>query len=335
MSRTGTLGRLFGHVPEPTLQMHPQDMARRGLQNGQWVQVGSRRGSIVLPVEASDSLGLGQTFMAMHWGAEYLGGCSATGEALAGVNTLMPSVYCPSSKQPELKHAAVRISAVELPWSLVAMAWMPQGQALAVREALKPLMALFPYSVCVPFGSAQALGEAGSERTGVLFRAAAHEAAPDALLRQIEALLGLDNEEALHYADPRQGQRRTVRLQAHEDDSRLSGLLLAGDTRAQSWMRTLLLEDLPVKAYGRQLLQAGAQPPLAVVSRGKTLCNCVGVSEQAVQAELGACQGSEAERLAHLQNRLQCGTRCGSCVPELKRMVRLHPPGAASAPLAI
>ena len=29
MSRTGTLGRLFGHVPEPAVQMHPQDMARR------------------------------------------------------------------------------------------------------------------------------------------------------------------------------------------------------------------------------------------------------------------------------------------------------------------
>jgi assimilatory nitrate reductase catalytic subunit len=26
MSRTGTLGRLFGHVPEPAIQMHPQDM---------------------------------------------------------------------------------------------------------------------------------------------------------------------------------------------------------------------------------------------------------------------------------------------------------------------
>jgi assimilatory nitrate reductase catalytic subunit len=27
MSRTGTLGRLFGHVAEPAVQMQPQDMA--------------------------------------------------------------------------------------------------------------------------------------------------------------------------------------------------------------------------------------------------------------------------------------------------------------------
>ena len=29
MSRTGTLGRLFGHVREPACELHPQDMARR------------------------------------------------------------------------------------------------------------------------------------------------------------------------------------------------------------------------------------------------------------------------------------------------------------------
>ncbi|MBV8619334.1 MAG: molybdopterin-dependent oxidoreductase [Curvibacter sp.] len=333
MSRTGTVGRLFGHVPEPSVQMPAQDMARRGLQDGELVQVSSRRGAIVLPLEASDTLGAGQAFIAMHWGEEFLSGCSATGEALAGVNTLMPSAFCPGSKQPELKHAAVKVSAMALPWSLVAMAWMPAGTALSARETLKPLMRLFPYSSCVPFGSSQPLEAGAPERTGVLFRAAAHEPPAESLLLQIEAALGLDNEEALHYSDPRQGQRRTVRVQAVGADSRLSGLLLGGDVRAQSWLRTLLLDDLPVQAFGRQLLQAGPTAPLALVPRGKTLCNCVGVGEQAIQAELGRCQGSEAERLTQLQDRLQCGTRCGSCVPELKRLVRLIQPG--SAPLTI
>ncbi|MBS0342711.1 MAG: molybdopterin-dependent oxidoreductase, partial [Proteobacteria bacterium] len=32
MSRTGTLGRLFGHVAEPAVQLHPQDMAQRSLK---------------------------------------------------------------------------------------------------------------------------------------------------------------------------------------------------------------------------------------------------------------------------------------------------------------
>ncbi len=47
MSRTGTLGRLFGHVAEPSVQMNASDMARRLLKDGDLVYVTSKRGSIV------------------------------------------------------------------------------------------------------------------------------------------------------------------------------------------------------------------------------------------------------------------------------------------------
>ncbi|MBU4505334.1 MAG: nitrate reductase, partial [Gammaproteobacteria bacterium] len=125
MTRTGTLGRLFGHVAEPAVQLHPQDMERRGLKDGDLVHVTSKRGSIVVPLEASKEIGLSQAFIAMHWGAEYLSGRGSHGEPLAGVNALTTSAYCPTSKQPELKHAAVKILKAELPWNLLAMAWLP------------------------------------------------------------------------------------------------------------------------------------------------------------------------------------------------------------------
>jgi len=38
-------------------------------------------------------------------------------------------------------------------------------------------------------------------------------------------------------------------------------------------------------------------------------------------ARLAQCQGNEVQRLAQLQSALQCGTNCGSCLPEVKRMV--------------
>ncbi|HSH89768.1 MAG TPA: nitrate reductase, partial [Ramlibacter sp.] len=122
MSRTGTLGRLFGHVAEPSVQMNPQDMSRRLLKEGDLVHVTSKRGSIVVPVQASNEVALSQVFIAMHWGGEYLTGCSSTGVRLAGVNALTTSAFCPTSKQPELKHAAVKILKAELPWSLLAVA---------------------------------------------------------------------------------------------------------------------------------------------------------------------------------------------------------------------
>jgi assimilatory nitrate reductase catalytic subunit len=139
MSRTGTLGRLFGHVAEPAVQMNAQDMARRLLKDGDLVHVTSKRGSIVVPLQASPEVAVSQAFIAMHWGEEYLSGQSTSGDTLAGVNALTTSAYCPSSKQPELKHAAVKILKAEMPWTLLAMAWLPErrraGGARAAQAA--------------------------------------------------------------------------------------------------------------------------------------------------------------------------------------------------------
>ncbi|RYY99447.1 MAG: nitrate reductase, partial [Comamonadaceae bacterium] len=322
MSRTGTVGRLFGHVPEPVVQLHPQDIERRLLRDGDLVHVTSKRGSIVLPVQGSTELGIGQAFIAMHWGPEFLGGLSATGQPLAGVNALTTSASCPFSKQPELKHAAVKILKAELPWTLLAAAWLPAQDALQAREALRRLMAQFPFATCVPFAGAPTPGQAGPQRTGVLFRAAADEAAPDALLQQVEALLGLADGEILRYADRKRGQRRTVRVQRHGADLRLQGLLLAGDTSAEAWLKALLQQELPAQAYGRLLLAPGTRPPQAMPASGKQVCSCFGVSQPAIETQLASCAGSPDERLAALQGALRCGTNCGSCLPELKRLVR-------------
>ncbi|UUZ65794.1 hypothetical protein LP417_01690 [Polaromonas sp. P1-6] len=203
MSRTGTLGRLFGHVAEPAIQMNAQDMARRLLKEGDLVHVTSKRGSIVVPVQASSEIGMSQAFIAMHWGEEYLSGVSSTGERLAGVNAITTSAYCPSSKQPELKHAAVKILKAELPWSLLAMAWLPDSDALGARTRLKSLMAGFAFTSCVPFSNNRPLTEQDRERTGVLFRAAGYEAPSDEVLADIEGILGLAGSDALRYADKR------------------------------------------------------------------------------------------------------------------------------------
>jgi assimilatory nitrate reductase catalytic subunit len=324
MSRTGTLGRLFGHVSEPSVQMNVQDMTRRLLKEGDLVHVTSRRGSIVVPLQASSEIGMSQAFIAMHWGEEYLSGLSSIGEPLAGVNALTTSAYCPSSKQPELKHAAVKILKAELPWSLLAMAWLPEGGSLAAREQLKPLMKALPFTSCVPFSNNAPLGEPGRERSGVLFRAAAHEAPADELLATIESILGLNGLDTLRYIDKKKGQRRTVQLNRVGDHAELTGFVLAGDTSAQAWIKTLLQDELPAQAYGRLLLLPGAKPPVAVKSRGKLVCSCFNVTDAAIDVQLAAIplSASDEERFAQLQSVLKCGTNCGSCVPELKHHLR-------------
>jgi assimilatory nitrate reductase catalytic subunit len=229
------------------------------------------------------------------------------------VNALTTSAYCPDSKQPELKHAAVKILKAELPWSLLGMAWLPDEDALHTRNELKSLMALFPFACCVPFGR---------ERSGVLLRAAAHEAPPDELITSIESLLGLGAENVLRYGDPKKGQRRAMRLVRDGEDARLDAFVLAGDTSAQAWIKTLLQDELPAQAYGRLLLAAGSRAPAAVQSRGKQVCTCFNVTEAQITSCLADARGIETERFASLQSQLKCGTNCGSCVPELKRILR-------------
>ena len=119
--------------------------------------------------------------------------CAGATASLAGVNALMASTYCPTSKQPELKHAPVKLLKAELPWEMLAAAWLPEDQALQALLALRALMPRFDYAHCVPFGrEPHPRGMAG-----VLMRAAAPEAPDDALLLEIEALLGLAGREVL------------------------------------------------------------------------------------------------------------------------------------------
>ena len=315
MSRTGTIGRLFGHVPEPMVEMHAQDMQRLALTEGDLVHVTSKRGSIVLPARAGEQVALTQAFIAMHWGDEFLSGSTSRGARAAGVNALTSAATCPSSKQPELKHAAVKILKAELPWRLLGVVWLEPGDALRARAELAPLMQRFAFATCVPFGR---------ERSGVLLRAAASEAADDALLQQIEAVLGLDAQGVLHYADKRRGQRRSMRLVSAGAQSRLEGFLLAGDISAESWLRPLVQDELPAQAYGRLLLIPGAKAPVAVAPRGKQVCSCFDVSEPQIAGALTHIAGSADARLAQLQSELKCGTNCGSCIPELRRAIQRH-----------
>jgi len=320
LTRTGTIGRLFGHVAEPAVQLNPQDMERRGLKSGDLVHVTSKRGSIVLPTQADASLGSTQAFIAMHWGAETLSGRSRTGETLAGVNTLTTSVYCPTSKQPELKHAAVKILKAELPWSLLGLAWLPEATALNALTELRGFMPAFDFAYCVPFGR---------ESTGVLFRAASKEAPPLQVLERIEALLGLYTTDALRYADKSRQQRRTARLERATTQAgeaiTLKAFLLAGDTSAEGWIKTLLQDKLPVDRYGRLLLMPSASAPLAMVAKSAQVCTCFNVSEDVICGALPGYSGTADQRLAGLQGQLQCGTNCGSCIPELRRLIKAVP----------
>lgn len=201
------------------------------------------------------------------------------------------------------------------------MAWLPSDAVLATRAQLQALMAEFPFASCVPFANKAVAG--GEERQGLLFRAAAYNAVPIDLLERIEALLQMQTGEVVRYADVKRGQRRAMRMQRAGSDTHLDSFLLAGDTSAQTWISGLLTSGQDAQAYGRALLAPGSKPPLTMVSSGQVVCTCFNVTYLAIDTYLQKCAGTDKERLTSLQSTLQCGTSCGSCVPQLQRMVRL------------
>ena len=325
MTRTGTLGRLFAHVPEPVLQMHAADMQRHGIAEGELVFVSSKRGSLVVPAQASPTLQASQVFMAMHWGSEVLSGRDNQGRPLAGVNALTTSDYCATSKQPELKHAAVRILKAELPWGVVAMAWLPEDQLWRARQTLQSLMSRFSFASCVPFSQASALDADAPARSGLLFRAADDQAPDAAVLEHLAACLGLDQTGVTHYQDLRRGQKRAAHLSAPQGptaERHLRAFMLAGDTQSAHWLQALLVNQSPAQSLGRHLLLPSRTPPVPLAATGKQVCSCWNVSEDAILQCLRPLQGDPAAKLTQLQAALQCGTQCGSCVPELRRLVR-------------
>lgn len=330
MTRTGSVGSLFGHVAEPEVHMNPLDMQDSGIQPGDLVRVRSKRGQIVLPAQPSEQIGRLQCFIAMHWGSEFVGGQSSDGTPLTGVNGLTTSAYCPTSKQPELKHAAVRVERVHLPWTVQAMAWMPDAQALAIQQRLRPLLGEFAYAMCVPFARAAPSGQQPAQ-TGLWFRAANVEATPNAeqALSALMQHLGLDTPNVLQYTDSPRHQHRRIRLD-RRDGERIQAFVLAGDTRSAQWLSALLRNEQRIPVSGHGLLQAASAPPGGqVLATRRMVCNCLSVDELTISSCLSTTPGTPSERLATLQATWRCGTQCGSCIPELKRLVQSIAPASS------
>ncbi|QAU35580.1 nitrate reductase [Janthinobacterium sp. 17J80-10] len=308
MSRTGTVAQLFAHQSEPAVIMAAQDMERRFIKQGDLVHVTSRRGSQILPAVAGDDIRAGQAFIGMHWGEEYVSGRGHDGDGSYGVNALTVPAFDPYSKQPELKHAAAKILKAELPWRFLVFGWVDQSQVLALQAALRPFMRRFAYASCTLFGR---------EQVGVLFRAADDYAAEPQLLAEIEAKFQLVGAEVLRYDDKKRGNTRRIMVR----DGKLAAVALAGDTSAEHWLKEYLEGGQSVAALGRLLLMPSSQAPQGFKSRGKIVCNCFNVSESEIFDSLAGLPGDADGRLAGLQAKLKCGTNCGSCVPELKKII--------------
>ncbi|ROH87170.1 nitrate reductase [Pseudomethylobacillus aquaticus] len=297
MSRTGTVAQLFNHVEEPAILMHANDMQRRSIHHGDLVKVSNKRGTLILPAHNSADMAPAQTFIPMHWGSQYMSGL--------GVNALMPSAFDRASKQPELKHAAVKVEKIDLPWRMTVM--RTSGANLALLQQLRSLLAKFDFASCGLFGRGE----------GTVILRAAHHVTPDpAIIAELDLLLGMGDEvPMLNYRDAKRGISKRILVEAEQ----VTGVRLVGEILATAWLKEVMANGQFTDELRRWALAPLSSPPSGQRSRGKIICNCLDVAETDILdiIKLGG-------NLAALQAKLKCGTECGSCVPELRQLVKLH-----------
>ncbi len=301
MSRTGTVAQLYNHAEEPVISMNDDDMQRRSIKSGDLVKVSNKRGSLVLRTQSSDEMAPAQTFIPMHWGSQYMSGL--------GANVLMPSSFDKISKQPELKHAAVKVEKIDLPWCMTVMR---QCQDLHLLQQVRALLKHFDYASCGLYGRGP----------GIVMLRAAHHTAPDtALITELDQLLGMtDDVPMLNYRDATRGICKRILVEGDQ----IIGVRLVGEILAADWLKEVMTQGRLTDELKRWALAPLSTPPTGQRSRGKIVCSCEDVAENEIldNIRIGA-------DLITLQNKLKCGTECGSCVPELKHLIHIHGKSAA------
>jgi assimilatory nitrate reductase catalytic subunit len=111
--------------------------------------------------------------------------------------------------------------------------------------------------------------------------------------------------------------RRRVEKAARIENGIVQSVCLAGETAAQDWLKNMMMQGASADAMRSWILAPVAVPPRGSFNRGAIVCNCFDVSAVEINTVLAA--GAD---LNELQGRLKCGTECGSCLPELKRMAK-------------
>ncbi|HTR16312.1 MAG TPA: molybdopterin-dependent oxidoreductase [Acetobacteraceae bacterium] len=287
MTRTGRVPHLMTHSAGPRLALNPRDAARRGIEDDGLARIESPHGSAVLRVSIDAAMRAGDVFMPMHWTDQF----SSSGP----VGRLVHAVTDPVSGQPDLKGTKVRVAAVAEAWRGLLLRRAAGDPVLGetVHWSKAPIAAGFAYEM----SGWTPLVELVESEQGLR-----------SLLRVPEAA------ELVSYSDPRKSVFRYAGLIG----GRLEACVFFAAPRAafpeaDQASRWLGQELEPIARLALLAgLEAGAAPG------GKIVCSCFSVGEAAI------CSAIRAKKLtapAEIGAVLRAGTNCGSCIPELKKLL--------------
>jgi assimilatory nitrate reductase catalytic subunit len=278
MTRSGSSPRLGQHLPEPFVEVHPDDAAKTGVVDGGFARVVTDYGQCILKVVVSERQQRGMLFAPIHWS-------EATASA-ARVGALVAPFTDPYSGQPENKATPVSITPYE---------YVFRGFALS-RAQLDLPDHVWWARVTVSGGY------------GYLFADNADVTRWSSWLRSVA---GPDLAE---YRDFGGGVYRAASFAA---DGIETCLFLGPARDAGDWnvVTDLFAAGALSDDQRRMLLSGKSMDRLA--SAGPVVCACFGVGRTTICDAISAGAGTAAE----IGARLKAGTNCGSCIPELKRLI--------------
>lgn len=291
MTRTGKSARLSHHIAEPFCEMHPADAAKAGIDDADLVRITAANGrSILVRALLTERQMRGSVFVPMHW----------TGETApsARVDTLVSSRADPLSGQPALKMS--RVSVVR---------HGPEIYGFLVTTK-RPADLPFAYWAIAKADGGYRVEFAGDRPVEGL----------EAWLRNMAALG--EHQELAGYLDRKTGDHRLLGF----DGDRLCAALFVSPgpvAVSRQWVADQLHQHHP-DFKARSGLFAG-RPAAGMPDKGAIVCSCfsVGVNEINAAAR-GGCRSVDAIGTA-----LNAGTNCGSCRPEIRRILDATQPIAA------
>jgi len=296
MTRTARAPRLNAHRPEPFVDIHPADAARHGLEEAGLARIESRWGTMLARVNTTEDQRPGELFVPFHW--------SDTFARQARTDALVNPVTDPWSGQPESKHTPARIRPAQMAWS---------GFLLSRR----PLSFSADLDYCV-----QSPGD------GALRYEIAGAATPKDWDRWARELMAADGAcDWLEFRDPAQGRFRAACVRQGRLESCLfiapvrSG---AGPLPGRDWLATLFSDALPQEA--RAAILSG-RPPKNAEDAGRIVCACFKVGLKTIEKAIRSQKLTSVEEIGKA---LSAGTGCGSCVAELRDILKAE--GAENSP---
>jgi assimilatory nitrate reductase catalytic subunit len=291
MTRTGRAPRLAEHLPEPFADLHPHDALASAVREGDLARVSTQWGSMVVRARISGEIPRGSVFVPMHWNDAYA--------SEARVGALVNPAVDPVSGEPEFKHTPARVEPFPVEWHGVIAARQP----VATREMTWWAL----------------VSGAGFRR----YEVAGRKRPPD-WSEWVRALLAVGTLEAdyLEYSDAAAGIYRGVhivndRLQACAYFSRRPEL------PARSWLTSLLTRE-HLQSADRLALLAG-RPLRPADDAGPILCSCFAVGRHTISRLIDGEGLTDARQVGA---RLRAGTNCGSCLPEIGKLLAPRRAGA-------